>query len=1071
MTRLRKVAKFSLKFMPLVIVLSGLTAFGYIKTAQAEVRWQSTTGSTLPSQIKPGRLKFLSPFVIVDTATGAEYKSSATPDNIFHNDAGSLFNGDKAWWFWPKDKQLKAKDAGKGACYGAIYVHTYKENSSGLGGLVPNRPVHSEVGLVTPVKNSRGECKIYDDGNPRTVSGAIDVSDGNFADGRAILKWDQFNQGDVKRLSTPFYWPDDSKGETIKMWKLSRQLTKITGGTREDVLKLTQKTTSDASKYSFYTTKECNGSYDIPNAWVAVDLNPNGGTSRDAAEVYYKKGSGSSKQWSGENTKCLFGRDIEQGPRMLTGGDSRSGSLGIDYPENAKTEQEIDQENAVKKSAAVRPILAADINKLLFCYKAAYGRDAVFSGPNSGARARQEFISRYADYLAGVTSTDDPKVLAVMDCAKTAYGDALKSALDKTYVSDTTTPTEDNGDEAPTYKCKIDGVLGWILTPICDAATWATITVGDTITDILYISPITQDGTSGSIYDAWKSFRDVANAFLVLVFLIAIFAQVLPIDIDSYTVKKILPRIIAATIAIQLSYFICQIMIDISNVLGFGVKSIFEAVVPVATTGGIGTNIINGGLTAAIGAGVTIAFIGPVLMLIGAALISMITVIVTVQLRQVIIILLVLASPLAILAWTLPNTENYAKKWGQNFIKLLLMYPLIQAILSGSQMIGQVLQPIVSDNTMQQILVACIPVAAFFMIPATFKASGAIMGAVATKGFGKSRALAGKAGAGGKEQVKGLKDNFQRTMALAGADKKNDAGLRFGARMLSGAGILGSLGAGKRARFQNAKRAEEGLAEEMKLITNQLTEEGLNGDNASLKDWLLEKPRSKAEQIAAMQMLGNNGGIEELSAIYEEMEKRNGGKPNAQWNEADRDVWQQGTTTARQALAKALPYSVRPDHEKAFGKLDAEGFASLKGVAGKYGHMSRGLGAIRADRDNAKLAMDAAQKAGNTAEYEKQQEIFNNKQSQLQKAFTSMVGVGQSTDRRGRIDADVVKDWAQAVRNGDFDGIDLDVGGQTINAREFVDTYVTENNQLRAVPTANAAEIERGVETDEASPE
>ena len=78
-----------------------------------------------------------------------------------------------------------------------------------------------------------------------------------------------------------------------------------------------------------------------------------------------------------------------------------------------------------------------------------------------------------------------------------------------------------------------------------------------------------------------------------------------------------------------------------------------------------------------------------------------------------------------------------------------------------------------------------------------------------------------------------------------------------------------------------------------------------------------------------------------------------------------------------------------------------------------------------------------------------------------------MVGVGQSTDRRGRIDADVVKDWATAVSNGELDGITLDVGGAPMTAREFAATYITENNQLRAVPTAGAKAVAAGTTTDE----
>ena len=649
-----------------------------------------------------------------------------------------------------------------------------------------------------------------------------------------------------------------------------------------------------------------------------------------------------------------------------------------------------------------------------------------------------------------------------------AEGEESEEIVDSVSTSGTA-----GGSDPEDTSCKIAGAMGWILGPICKASLEATQTVGEYVTDALVVPLVTQSEKNGTVYDAWRSFRDVANAFLVLIFLIAIFYQVLPIEMDAYTVKKVLPRLIMAAIAIQASFFICQVLIDISNVLGGGVQTIFQQLgTEASTTTADNVNMVNSALSVAVAGGVAIAFIGPVFFLLLAAVVSIITMIISIQAREVIIIFLVLASPIAFLAGVLPNTENWFKKWGSNFIKLLLMYPLIQAILSGSYMISKVLN--VDDagggGTIKQIMLSFIPVIALFMIPSAFKASGALMGAIGSAGFGKASSLTNRSKSSAAAQAKGWKDNFQKSRAISGADKSYGAVRRFGNRALSGAGIAGSFGMGKSAKYNQAQRAEAGLQDKIKLISAELTEKGLNGDNAQLKNWFDNggKGRSKAEQIAAMQMLGDNGGIEELSSIYDKMEAENGGVHSSKWKNKDqRDIWQQGTTNSRQALAKALPYSVRPDHNKSFGKLDSEGFASLKGVAGKGKHISKGLGGIKQDINKAVADRDAALAAGNRDLADTHQATIDNKQGQLQKAFTSMVGVGQSTDRRGRIDADVVKDWATAVSNGELDGITLDVGGAPMTAREFAATYITENNQLRAVPTAGAKAVAAGTTTDE----
>lgn len=641
----------------------------------------------------------------------------------------------------------------------------------------------------------------------------------------------------------------------------------------------------------------------------------------------------------------------------------------------------------------------------------------------------------------------------------------------------TVEPPTDDQTNKKAEGCQIQGAIGWILNPICDIAVKSTEKIGDFVVDALKIQPLTESGggnTSG-IYETWKVFRDLASAFMVLVFLIVIFAQVLPIEVDAYTVKKMMPKLVAAAIGIQISYFVCQIMVDISNVLGGGVTELIQSAidrVPSIATSGSASNPITLVFAGVAGIAITLFFVGPVVMLLLAGLISIITMLVTIQARQIIIIFLVIGSPIAALAWTLPNTEQYAKKWGQNFIKLLMMYPLIAFILAGSQLAYYVMSSAFSLNptqngmsSIQQIMVNFIPVIAFFMIPATFKASGAIMGAISNAGFGKAKGLTGRARAGAGNQVKGWKDNFQRSRAISGADKSYGAFRRFGNRALSGAGLAGSFGMTKSARYNQAQKAEAGLHDKIKLISAELTEHGLNGDNKKLKQWLDNdgKGRDKAEQIAAMQMLGENGGVEELAQVYEAMEKKNGGKHNSEWSDEQRDIWQQGTVNSRQALAKALPYAVRPDHNRSIGKLDAEGITSLKGAAGAAstdadGNLklnANGYGDSHIEKGLEEIAAVAGANVGDVVRGKKlDANDIAEAQTQQQKVLSSMVGIGQSTDRRGRIDGKNVKAFARAAKAGLLGDAVMTVPGEAepMTAAQFAEKYITmETGQLKAV--------------------
>lgn len=240
------------------------------------------------------------------------------------------------------------------------------------------------------------------------------------------------------------------------------------------------------------------------------------------------------------------------------------------------------------------------------------------------------------------------------------------------------------------------GALGWMLCPLVDVFTDVINTTAGFLNNLLFISPI---GSNTSLQSIWGTFVGIANLLLVIAFLVVIFSQATSIGLSAYGIKKMLPRIIAAALLINLSYFICTIALDITNIIGGTVGGMVQSFIPDGSTLSDTTVLhrsdswaswikvalaasVVGAIAAAVGA---IAFIVPILLSAAFAVLSIFLVVI---LRQVIIILLIIIAPLAFAAMVLPNTESLFTKWQKTFVNMLVMYPVIMFILYGSQLVG-----------------------------------------------------------------------------------------------------------------------------------------------------------------------------------------------------------------------------------------------------------------------------------------------------------------------------------------------------------------------------------------------
>lgn len=300
-----------------------------------------------------------------------------------------------------------------------------------------------------------------------------------------------------------------------------------------------------------------------------------------------------------------------------------------------------------------------------------------------------------------------------------AFTDCItgNSGLDKDTVNNNKTPIawndidsyikeEDKKEAEATEKSKADeaknscgiGGMGWLICPLMTFMGEIADASYSVISQFLNINPAIFGEGSDAVgaKQAWNFFRDIANVIFVLLFLWVIFSQVSSIGISNYGIKKILPKLIVGAILVNLSFYICQLAVDLSNILGFTLKEALEG--SVSEVGGSSSNSeILSGLGAAV-AGILV-LTGTVLFAALAVsiptllslMLVLLVVLVILIVRQAAIVLLISIAPLAFAAWLLPNTESLFKKWVSMFRGLLMVFPIISLLYGAGKLAGAIL--------------------------------------------------------------------------------------------------------------------------------------------------------------------------------------------------------------------------------------------------------------------------------------------------------------------------------------------------------------------------------------------
>ena len=326
-------------------------------------------------------------------------------------------------------------------------------------------------------------------------------------------------------------------------------------------------------------------------------------------------------------------------------------------------------------------------------------------------------------------------------------------------------PEEGDGEEEKN-SCGIDGI-GWLVCPVMNFVASLNDAAYSAISGFLDIKPaiLSDSGASGA-KQGWEFFRNIANAIFAVIFLWVIFSQISNVGVSNYGIKKILPRLIIGALLVNLSYYLCQIFVDLSNILGHTLKDALESGV-----GGIGTGSEATGWGSAIAA--TIVGVGGVVafaaLAVGiptlvAGFFAIMTVFIILVVRQAGIILLVAISPVAFAAWLLPNTEDLFKKWMKMLRGLLLVFPIISLLYGAGKLAGAILissatvDPNNPDETMQLVALAATTmplIATPFVLQNSLSSLGSIGAKIGRMSAGAHSRFAGNV----KSTAKGRTDN------------------------------------------------------------------------------------------------------------------------------------------------------------------------------------------------------------------------------------------------------------------------------------------------------------------------
>ena len=320
-------------------------------------------------------------------------------------------------------------------------------------------------------------------------------------------------------------------------------------------------------------------------------------------------------------------------------------------------------------------------------------------------------------------------------------------STDTTQTTDATNDTTDKTtaeEEQPTCYDQVGGI-GWLICP--GTSFLANVIDGayQILQNLLQVDPIPTD-SNAPVHVVWEYLRNITNLIFTIILLIIIYSQLTGLGINNYGIKKLLPRIIITAILVNLSYIVCTLAVDVSNIIGSSLRGVFttiennaiangtvsQAASTTSVAGIVATILGVGTVGTVVGLSVAGGITGLLWLLIPIVLsgaIAVISAVVTMAARQALIILLVMISPIAIVAYTLPNTEKWFQKWYKLFMSMLVFYPMFSILYGASQLAGLVMVTSAA-NWLGVILGIAIQILPLFLSIPLMRMSGTVLAGI-----------------------------------------------------------------------------------------------------------------------------------------------------------------------------------------------------------------------------------------------------------------------------------------------------------------------------------------------------
>ena len=298
-------------------------------------------------------------------------------------------------------------------------------------------------------------------------------------------------------------------------------------------------------------------------------------------------------------------------------------------------------------------------------------------------------------------------------------------------------------ENSTSTSCDVQGI-GWFICPVSNWLADGIDFMYSALQQFLKTKPLETTNQNSGIYLAWVIMRNISNVAFIVAFLVIIYSQLTSVGISNYGVKKMIPRLVIAAVLVNLSFTICAILLDLSNIAGYAFQDAFMGIKNTISTVGENTGvgwtwsevimlILSNGAFAA-GAAYTISLGSELLPLALSALVGIGLVLLLVLLimaaRQALIVILIIISPLAFVCYLLPGTEKWFKKWKDLFLTMLVFFPAFSVVFGGAQLAGiLIIQNATGANGgIMQILGMVVQVIPLALTPIILKFSGGVLG-------------------------------------------------------------------------------------------------------------------------------------------------------------------------------------------------------------------------------------------------------------------------------------------------------------------------------------------------------